>query len=826
MKNKKLFLITIIFLLFQGTFLNANEEFNFDITELEITNDGNFFKGLKRGVASTNDGNLTITADTFEYDKITNILKANGNVLISDLIKDYLIQTEHIIYFKNDEEIVSKGETKAFIEKKYEIYSSDIKINRISNIIKSDKKTKVVDNNFTEYETDILDYSIEEKILKGKNVSVLTNTNLKKEERDFFKFKDGIFNLQDKNFVASDTKIFLKKNAYDNSENDPRIYGNSSKKINNITEIKKAIFTSCKITDDCPPWSIKASNITHDLDKNDIIYENPILRVYDFPVLYFPKFTHPDPSVERRSGFLQPQLNDSDILGSSLYIPYFHTLSKNKDITFKPTVFDSEIYMFQNEYRQVNENSNFIANFGLTKGYQTLNESKNSIMNLFLKFTSQLKLDNFINSNLDLSIQKITKDTFLKIFDTNLIDLNENIKPSDQNKLKSEINLYLEHEDYNFDTGFIAYENLNGLNSDRYQYILPYYNFSRNIYQNNLFNFNFSSSGNNDLKETNKLKSLINNNLNIESVDFFTELGLKNNLNIYFKNLNTVGKNVENFKSSPQVDLMNIIDLKSSLPLVKYSDETINTITPKISFRINPGDMNDASNEDRKLDVNNIFDINRLALSDTFEDGKSLTLGLDYKKESLENINNYFEVKLAGVLRDLKQEGIPLNSSINQKTSNLFGSVTYALSEKFNLDYNFSVDNDLKTFEKNAIGVGFNFDNINTKFNFTEEDGKIGDTNVFENSTTINFNEDNFITFSTRRNRKINFTEYYDLVYEYKNDCLVAGIKYKKSYYQDRDLKPKEDLLLSVTFFPLSQYEQKIDESAYRGDRSIFNILD
>jgi LPS-assembly protein len=826
MKNKKLFFIIVIFLLFHGSFLRANEEFNFDIAELEITNDGNFFKGLKRGTVSTNNGNLTISADIFEYDKITNILKANGNVLISDLIKDYLIKSENIIYFKNDEIISSKNKTKAFIEKKYEIYSSDIEINRISNIIKSNKKTKIIDNSFTEYNTDILDYSIEEKIFKGKNIRVSTNTNLKIEERDFYTFKDGIFDLQNKNFAASDTKIYLKKNAYDNSENDPRIYGNSSKKINNITEIKKAIFTSCKITDDCPPWSIKASNIVHDLDKSDIIYENPILRLYDFPVFYFPKFIHPDPSVERRSGFLQPQLNDSNILGSSFHVPYFHTLSENKDITFKPTFFDSGIYMFQNEYRQQNEDSNFIANFGLTKGYQTLNESKNSIMNLFLKFTSKLKLDNFINSNLDLTIQKTTQDTFLKIFDTNLIDINKNIKPADQNQLRSEMKLYLEHENYNFDTGFIAYENLSGLNSDRYQYILPYYNFSRNIYQNDFFNFNFSSSGNNDLKETNKLQSIVNNNLDIESVDFFTQLGLKNKFNIYFKNLNTVGKNVENFKSSPQVDLMSIIDVQSSLPLIKFSDETINTLTPKISFRINPGDMNDASNEDRKLDVNNIFDINRLALTDTFEDGKSLTLGLDYKKESLENINNYFEVKLAGVLRDLKQERIPLNSSINQKTSNLFGSVTYALSEKINLDYNFSVDNDLKTFEKNAIGVGFNYNNINAKFNFTEEDGKIGNTNVLENATTLNLNDDNFITFSTRRNRKINFTEYYDLVYEYKNDCLVAGIKYKKSYYQDRDLKPKEDLLLSVTFFPLSQYEQKIDESAYRGDRSIFNIID
>ena len=87
---------------------------------------------------------------------------------------------------------------------------------------------------------------------------------------------------------------------------------------------------------------------------------------------------------------------------------------------------------------------------------------------------------------------------------------------------------------------------------------------------------------------------------------------------------------------------------------------------------------------------------------------------------------------------------------------------------------------------------------------------------MWENSSTIILNEDNFLTFNTRRNRKLSLTEYYNLVYEYKNDCLVAGIKYKKSYYEDRDLKPKEDLLFTITFFPISQYEQKIDENLYR----------
>jgi hypothetical protein len=41
--------------------------------------------------------------------------------------------------------------------------------------------------------------------------------------------------------------------------------------------------------------------------------------------------------------------------------------------------------------------------------------------------------------------------------------------------------------------------------------------------------------------------------------------------------------------------------------------------------------MNDASNLSSSLSVNNIFDINRLGLSD-YEQGKSLTLGLIIKK--------------------------------------------------------------------------------------------------------------------------------------------------------------------------------------------------
>ena len=43
--------------------------------------------------------------------------------------------------------------------------------------------------------------------------------------------------------------------------------------------------------------------------------------------------------------------------------------------------------------------------------------------------------------------------------------------------------------------------------------------------------------------------------------------------------------------------------------------------------------MKNYTNENRRISNDNIFDINRLGLTDTLESGESLTLGIDYKKK-------------------------------------------------------------------------------------------------------------------------------------------------------------------------------------------------
>ena len=863
--------IIILLLNFFLTSLNATgqEQFNFSVTEIDILENGNKFIGSDRGVITSNDG-IEINADKFEYNKKKNILKASGNVkiiditnnyeiytqnvtykknnnliitnkqskaidlingieidaeifrynikkniitaennaIIKDNIKNYKISSNFISYLKNKKMIYTKGKTFAEIFSKYKLESKNVTLIIDSMELYSQEKTLITDK-FNLYELEKFKYSINKEELKGENILINTNYNLPKNDK--FYFKNAIINLNKQEFFGTNPKIKVHKDIFDNLDNDPRILGISASSNNNVTVINKGVFTSCKQNANCTPWSIKADEIIHDRNKKEIIYNNALLKIYDFPILYFPKFFHPDPTVNRRSGFLKPQINNSNTLGNSFLIPYYSVLDVNKDITFTPSIFENNLQMVQTEYREINKNSKFFSNFGFVNNYKSdLDTKKNSIFNLFLDYELDLKLEKFISSNFFVSVEKVTNDTFLKIFETHFQD--NKLKPSDSNNLKSEIKFLLDNENSSFNTGIISYENLQKNNNDRYEYVFPYYNYTTTLSED-LFKgtLNFSSSGNNFLSNTNQLKSSVNNNLTFKSKEFMWLNGIKNSFEINTKNLNSVGKNNSEYKSSPQIELMSELNFNMKYPLLKINENNFNYLTPKILLKINPSDMKNYSTLDRTINVNNIFDTNRLGIDDTLETGKSLTLGLDFKKESQIDTNKFFEIKLASVLRDKDEIFIPENSTLNKKNSNLFGSISNNFSDFFNIKYNFAIDKNLSNIEYSDFSTTFTVNNFTTKFNFLEKTGAMGNSNFLENNTSFYLDENNYIAFKTRRNRKLNLTEYYDLVYEYKNDCLTAGIKYKKTYYEDRDLKPSENLFLTISLIPLTNYEQKID---------------
>ena len=56
-----------------------------------------------------------------------------------------------------------------------------------------------------------------------------------------------------------------------------------------------------------------------------------------------------------------------------------------------------------------------------------------------------------------------------------------------------------------------------------------------------------------------------------------------------------------------------------------------------------------------------------------------------------------------------------------------------------------------------------------------------------------------------KTNKEIDLTEFYNLVYQYENDCLKAALEYNKAFYTDGDLKPEEELFFSITIIPFTK---------------------
>ena len=248
MLNKLLIIFIIILNNFFLNYAYSNDQINFDVSQIEVLEGGNKIIGKKRGTITTNDG-VIINADEFEYDKIKNVLKAKGNITINDEANNYIINSENILYLKDQEKIQIKGKSSSLIFSNYNFKSEDIIILRNKLILEANKPTVIIDKkNQTLYEIDKLSYSIEDEVLKGEKIFI--NTKFNQPFSDKYFFKNAIFNLKDQSYIAKDIDINLKKDIFGNKNNDPRFKGISSSSKNGVTTIDKGIFTSCKkVTD-------------------------------------------------------------------------------------------------------------------------------------------------------------------------------------------------------------------------------------------------------------------------------------------------------------------------------------------------------------------------------------------------------------------------------------------------------------------------------------------------------------------------------------------------------------------------------------------------
>ena len=178
-------------------------------------------------------------------------------------------------------------------------------------------------------QTDNLSYNQKTDIITAKG-------NVKLYATDGSVIYSDEINLSEKMSVGEmqNIKVILKDES--------RIFAKSFYKKNNQTKsLRQATYTPCNMCANKKPlWSISARKIQHDEKEKNMNYNDAYIKFKDVPVFYMPFFSHPDPTVKRRSGLLPPSFGSSNYLGAILQPRYFWAVNNHTNLLLWYPIFE------------------------------------------------------------------------------------------------------------------------------------------------------------------------------------------------------------------------------------------------------------------------------------------------------------------------------------------------------------------------------------------------------------------------------------------------------------------------------------------------------
>ena len=744
---------------------------------------------------------LDIQSLNISIDKNDKTMIFTNEVSVTD-VKNNKLQTEYAEYKKEDQLLKTKDQTTITTSEGYFLEGSNIIFNNNDKYIKSKSPAIITDLENNKIYLENFEYSTEKNFFKSLgSVEVIDSKNNK------YNFSQVYIDEKKREILGSDSKVFMNEQSFLMSpKNKPRIFANTVQINKDTTSFSKSIFTLCDYRQDdkCPPWSLQAANMTHDKKKKTIYYDNAVIKVYDLPIFYLPKLSHPDPSVDRRSGFLPPSFLDTKNLGAGFSIPYFWDIQKDKDLTFTSKLFVNENPLFLGQYRQAFEKSNLLLDSGYTQGYKKTSKSKKKgdKSHIFGKYVKNFLSKNNSENKIEITMQEVSNDKYLKLY-----KIKSDLVDYQLDSLTNEIDFTHENDDFFLGVKASAYETLKDNYNDKYEYILPDVTFNKNLLTDSeLGVLDFKSNLRIRNYDTNKTTRFLVNDFDWRSKDLSFNSGLRGNFIGKFKNINYEAKNslkknnkFRGYKENMTHELFGAFGYLTELDLYKKTNNNFNhLLTPKILFRYAPDHMRKEDNG-AKVNYLNIFNLDRLNTSNNFESGMSATLGFDYE---VKNSSKKLNFSAGQIINKRENKDMPSTTSLDEKLSDVMGNANLEINDRITLNYNFALDQNYKDLNYNEIGTDIKFDKFKLNFNYLEEKEHIGNQEYVKANVEFYKGKNGLLAFETKRNLITNSSEFYNLSYEYLNDCLRAGLVYRREFYNDSELEPENSLMFQITLIP------------------------
>ncbi|MDC0903007.1 LPS assembly protein LptD [Pelagibacteraceae bacterium] len=735
--------------------------------------------------------NLNIKSSNISINKKEKISVFKDSVVATDA-QNNIFKSEYAEYKKDLKLLISKGKTTILTSSGYFLTGNNITFDNQSQFIRSDEPAKIKDLENNNIYLENFEYSTKNSFFKsvGK-IKVVDSKNNK------YNFSQIYIDEKKKEIIGTDIKAFINQESFKVKEaNNPRVFANAVKINNQKNEFTKSIFTLCEFREDdkCPPWSLQAGKMTHDKNKKTIYYDNAVIKIYDFPVLYLPKLAHPDPTVSRRTGFLPPTFSSGKNLGTALGIPYFWAIDEDKDFTLSSKLFTSEHPLFLGEYRQSFQKSDLILDFGHTEGYKKTTSKKKAgnKSHFFSEFVKKFKGKEGSDNEFSMTVQRTSNKKYLKLYkiDTNLANYENDV-------LENSINFSHSKDDLFFGFKASAYEDLKiSERNNEYEYILPDLILDKNLFSGNKFGYADLQT---NLKfrnfETNKQENFLINDIDWKYEQNNFASGLTGRLLGKLRNVNYETKNTDEYKKDTTNELFGAIGYLTEISFFKENNKSNHTITPKMLLRYAPNHMRKDTSGSR-INPNSVFKLDRLDSNTNLESGLSSTIGFDYQ------LDQKLDFSIAQVINEKENNKMPSSSSLNQRFSDVVGQSKFDFNDNVSLKYNFALDQNYKKLNYNEVGTTLNLNAINFDFNYLQEREHIGNQEYFRGSVNFASGKNSLFSAETKRNLITNSAEYYNMSYEYHNDCLRAGLVYRREFYNDSEIEPENSLMFKITLTP------------------------
>lgn len=604
-------------------------------------------------------------------------------------------------------------------------------------------------------------------------------------------FKDGII---------QNIRILLSDNARVAAVGGRRIGGE-------VTEMRKVVYSPCRTClglNKQPIWQLKAVKVIHDKPEQTIEYRDAFLEFFGVPVFYTPYFSHPDPTVKRKSGFLTPRYGSDSQLGITVEAPYYFAIAPDKDLTVRPIITSDEGPVLAGQYRQRFTDGRFEFEGSGTRGSDETGE-KEIRGHIFSK--TRFDLTDTWRTGAD--IEFASDDTYLRRYGFRSPDtLTSHLFLEGfrgQNYVAAE-GYYWRGQAVDDDTGetpivapLLSYSALGqpGRGGGRWTVDANFLSLARTSGTDSR---RLSLLGGWELPHIAPTGEVYRLYASLQSDAYFVDDVVPDDA--------APGATLDGFTGR----IFPRIGLDWRLPFARSSGHSTQIIEPVAGIMISPngGNPDKVPNEDSQdleFDDTNLLSRNRFTGTDRVEGGQRLYYGLQMGWFGKSGTSSAFVGQSFRVRRD---STFNTDSGLEDNFSDVVGRVAIKPNFPLDIQYRFRLDKDDLSPRRNEVtaGIGPRAFKINLNYSFFDQgtgSGEFGNREELTMGFRSQITNEWALSASTQRDLELNESLRHNFRLEYACDCFGLSIDFTRTFTQDRDVRPTETVFVRLSFKNLGE---------------------